>query len=454
MSTIDLSIETLQQDYRSGKTHPVRVTEELLERIVQTHEDLHAFITVARERALTDARASLARWQAGKPLGPLDGIPIAIKDNVDVAGLPCTAGSAALKQRTPTLDAPAAARLAAAGSILLGKLNMHEGALGATTDNEAFGRCMNPLHAGHSPGGSSGGSGAAVAAGLCSAAVGSDTMGSIRVPASYCGVFGYKPGNDTVPAQGTVPLCHVLDVAGPLATRAVDCASMALAMMGRPVVSMDTRADAPSPWSGMRIGIPRQLDSIALHDEVSKGFDAFIACLAKAGAAVSRIDIPLWDPTRSRRAGFLASEADALAWWRSEIGHDLPGVSAPFGAMLRFAEKAGAEKVALARHTLSMLAASATDAFRGVDLIALPTTPHASFVHTATPPIDQADLTALANFYACPAWAIPVEASGRAVSVQLMSPAGTDDRLLGLAPFIDRLGPRSRQFPHAMALPA
>jgi aspartyl-tRNA(Asn)/glutamyl-tRNA(Gln) amidotransferase subunit A len=449
---INLSVAHLQSNFQDRSLDPVDLVERLLVRIQNIEPTLHAFITVSGERALADARASRERWRAGAPRGPLDGVPIAIKDNVAVAGLPWTAGSAALRKRIASSDAPAAARLSAAGTVLLGKLNMHEGALGATTDNEAFGRCINPLHNGHSPGGSSGGSGAALAADLCSIAVGSDTMGSIRVPASYCGVFGYKPGNDTVSSEGIVPLCHVLDVAGPLALNATDCAVSARVMMGLSPALANRQTQTDSAWRGLRIGIPRQLDSIPLHPEVAEGFQRFIATLEKSGATLQSIDLSSWDPTRARLAGLLAGEADALAWWRSEIGHDLPGVSTAFGAMLRYSERAGAAKVAAARSLLQELRDSAPKAFTGVDLIALPTTPHASFAHTATPPIDQADLTALANFYGCGAWAIPIEAQGRAVSVQLMAAPGADELLLNLAPALDKLGPKSSRFRHALVL--
>lgn len=450
MDALDsLSVAALGRAYRAGTLDPVVVTEALLAQVDRRNPALHAFITVSHARARADAQASRERLQAGRALGPLDGIPIAIKDNVDVAGLACTAGSAALRDRMPAHDAPVAARLRAAGSVLLGKLNMHEGALGATTDNEAFGRCINPLHAGHTPGGSSGGSGAAVAAGLCSAAVGSDTMGSIRIPAAYCGVFGYKPGNDTVPATGIVPLCHTLDVAGPLATTAADCAVMAAVMMGLG----DVAASAPAAdWKGVAIGVPVQLDQVTLAPEVAEGFRRFLAEMKRRGARVVPIDLAHWDPTRARRAGLLASEADALAWWRAEIGHDLPGVSDTFGAMLRYPERAGHDKIDAARQVLHELRGQAAAAFQGVDLIALPTAPQASFAHDTPAPSNQADLTALANFYACGAWAIPIAAHHRAVSVQLMAAPGRDRWLLSFAPALDALAPRSHDFAHALDL--
>lgn len=451
MTVHSLTIDALRQGFRSGQIDPVGLTEELLTRIESSNPSLHTFITVARERALSDARASRERWLSGRTIGPLDGIPLAIKDNIDVAGLPCTGGSHALRERIPLRDAPVAARLKAAGAILLGKLNMHEGALGATTDNEAFGRCVNPLHPGHTPGGSSGGSGAAVAADQCSVAIGSDTMGSIRVPASYCGVFGYKPSNDAVPADGMIPLCHTLDVAGPLGQTAEDCARVARVLMGR-TQSSDRQISAWRSVRGLAIGIPKQLDATALRPEVAAGFDQFVAALRADGATLRTIDLTHWDPTRARRAGLLASEADALAWWSNEIGVELPGVSAAFAAMMRFSERAGVEKVSAARQCLRELREQASSAFAGIDLIAMPTTPHASFPHTEPAPIDQADLTTLANVYGCGAWAIPVEAQNRAVSMQLMAAPGRDEWLLALASALDVMGTRSRRFPYARRL--
>lgn len=453
MNSPSLSIDSLRSGLANGAIDPVKLTEALLSRIESAQPRFHAFITIARERALADAQASRERWRRGRPLGPLDGIPLGIKDNIDVAGLPCTGGSDALRHRIPAGDAELAARLRAAGSILLGKLNMHEGALGATTDNDAFGRCINPLHPGHTPGGSSGGSGAAVAADLCSVAIGSDTMGSIRVPASYCGVFGYKPSHGAVPSAGIIPLCHALDIAGPLAQTAADCAQVTRVMMAHqpaPAVGSDPLV----LWRGLRIGVPRQLDTIPLHREVAQGFENFLGALRAAGATIKPIDLSHWEVTRSRRAGLLASEADALIWWRAHVGEGLAGVSEAFAAMMRFSERAGTQKVAAARQLLRELRLQAPGAFSGVDLIALPTTPHPSFSHAETTPVDQADLTALANFYGCGAWAIPIESEGRAVSAQLLAAPGRDEALLALAPALDTLGRRSTRFPHARALEA
>ncbi|UCE32120.1 MAG: amidase [Burkholderiales bacterium] len=437
-------IETLHRGYAGGSLDPVEVTLEHLQRIMATDGELRTFITVARERALGDAERSRERWRRGAPLGPLDGVPIALKDNIDVAGLPCTAGTAAYRHRVPDSDAVVQQRLAGAGAVVLGKLNMHEGALGATTDNPVYGRCINPLRAGFTPGGSSGGSGAAVAAGLCVAALGTDTMGSVRVPAAYCGVFGYKPSTGAVPMDGIVPLSRSLDTVGPLARSAADTAALAAALLWpghRGAVEPEPAAGRR--WGQLRVGVPRQLAGMPLAPAVLDAHQAFLARLSAAGARLLEVDIAQWDPGRSRRAGLLVSEAEGAEYWHSMLGPALDGLSPQFAAMLRYPARAGAEKLAQARATLAAIRAAGERVFAEVDLLALPTTAQRSFAHTDMPPVDQADCTALANFTGGPSIAIPVAPTAAAeelpASVQLMAAPGADRLLLGLASAIDLL---------------
>ena len=191
---------------------------------------LNAFVALSEQSALADAKRAGERARQRRRLGVLDGIPIALKDNIDVAGMPTTNGLGGLPRMADT-DAAVTQRLRRAGAIILGKLNMHEAALGGTTDNPHHGRTHNPYRMGFSPGGSSGGSGAAVAAGLCAAALGTDTAGSIRLPASYCGVVGFKPTYQRVSMQGIVPLHRRLDHVGPL-TRTVADAGILLESSG------------------------------------------------------------------------------------------------------------------------------------------------------------------------------------------------------------------------------
>src|SRR6266446_8838658 len=227
-----LSISRLSRLIDSGDVDPTALTRLFIERAEGVGRGLNCFIVLCKETAMSEARAAADRAAAKRRLGPLDGIAVAVKDNMDVAGVPTSNGFGGPAYRVPAVDAAVVRRLRAAGAIILGKLNMHEGALGSTNDNPHFGRAINPHRDGHSPGGSSGGSAAAVAAGLCCAALGSDTGGSVRIPASYCGVVGLKPSYGLVSTRGVVPLSMSLDHVGPLARTVADEAHMLSAMAG------------------------------------------------------------------------------------------------------------------------------------------------------------------------------------------------------------------------------
>ncbi len=434
----DLDIASLAAGFAAGELDPVAVTEAYLARIAAQDAHLRSYITVASEGARFDAEQSRRRWAAGTPLGPLDGVPLAVKDNIDVAGLPCTAGTAAFGTHVPIADAPVIGYLRRAGAVLLGKLNMHEGALGATTDNAVYGRCMNPLKPGYTPGGSSGGSGAAVAARLCAAALGTDTMGSVRVPAAYCGVFGFKPTNGAIATDGVVPLSTTLDCVGPLARSAVDLAIMARALL----VDMPrafAAVSADGTLDGLRIGVPRQLEEVDLDSRVSAGFAGVLDRLRAAGASVAPVDLPAWQPGRARRAGLLVSEAEAADYYVARLGPDLVGVSDAFASMLRYGQQAGVSRVIAAYRTIEAVRAACFRVFAAVDVLVLPTTPQPSFPHDDAAPANQADCTALANFARGPALSLPVAAGPLPVGVQLMAPPGDDLRLLALAPLVDRM---------------
>jgi aspartyl-tRNA(Asn)/glutamyl-tRNA(Gln) amidotransferase subunit A len=282
----------------------VEVTQAYLLRITELDPALRAFITVAAESALAQAQASAERWARGQSLGPLDGIPLALKDNMDVAGLPCTAGTQALAQRVPSQDATVWQRLAQAGAVLLGKLNMHEAALGATTDNAVFGRCMNPLREGHTPGGSSGGSAAAVAAHLCAAALGSDTMGSVRIPAAFCGNFGLKPSFGRVPAYPLSPMGTVAHL-GPHTMSVRDAALMTNVLKqpdardwtSLPPDASDYTVGLEDGIRGLRIAYSPTLGYAQnVHPEISAAVHAAVQQLQALGAHVEQIDPGFEDP--------------------------------------------------------------------------------------------------------------------------------------------------------------
>src|SRR5262245_26348083 len=205
----DLSTLTLKQAadlLRRRDASPVDLTKACLARIGHYNKSINAFITVTREQALASAQEMEAEQKSGKWRGPLHGIPIALKDNIDTAGIRTTAASGVFKDRVPTEDAEVVLRLKKAGAVLLGKLNLHEFALGGTSAVTYFGPVHNPWNLDHVPGGSSGGSAAAIAADFCIGSLGTDTGGSIRIPASHCGIVGFKPTYGRVSNRGVIPM--------------------------------------------------------------------------------------------------------------------------------------------------------------------------------------------------------------------------------------------------------
>src|SRR5215469_9420122 len=227
-----LTLKEASELVRRKTVSPVELTATCLKRIEAYNPALNAFITVTRDQAMETARAMEAEQQRGKSRGPLHGIPIALKDNIDTAGVRTTAASELFKDRVPPEDAEAVRRLKNAGAVLLGKTNLHEFALGGTSAVSYFGPVHNPWALDRIPGGSSGGSGAATAAGLCFGSLGTDTAGSVRIPASYCGVVGFKPTYGHVSNRGVVPLSWTLDHLGPLCRTVEDVALILEAIAG------------------------------------------------------------------------------------------------------------------------------------------------------------------------------------------------------------------------------
>ena len=423
----------LQQAYAQGLTDPMAVTRAHLTRIAQRNPALQAFVHVCADLALQQAKASAQRWASGQPLGPLDGVVMALKDNIDVVGMPCTAGTAAYAQRMPEHDASIYQRLRDAGMVLLGKLNMHEAALGATTDNPVYGRCMNPLREGFTPGGSSGGSAAAVADHLCSIAMGTDTMGSVRIPAAYCGVMGMIPTRTRIPMDGIVPLSPTLDVAGPLARSGVDLAQTMACLLG---ISLVPAAQA-SVWRGLRVGTLPQTTEVAMAPAVQVAWQATQQRLQAQGATLKTVALADWSPARNRLHALLMSEWEGADYWLNALGPELPGLSAGLQKMLHYGARLGPEKRQASQAAIDGLRVQAMYLFADIDVLLLPTTPHASFAHTEAAPASQADWACLANMLGAPALSFPCPTEGLPVSCQLLAAPGQDERLLSLACALD-----------------
>jgi aspartyl-tRNA(Asn)/glutamyl-tRNA(Gln) amidotransferase subunit A len=299
----DLATLTLKEAsdlIRRRDVSPVELTEACLRRIDRYNPALNAFVTVAREAALQAARQLEDEQRRRRWRGPLHGIPVAFKDNIDTAGIRTTGASALFKDRVPDEDAYVVARVRAAGAIVVGKLNLHEFALGGTNAVTYFGPVHNPWALDHHPGGSSGGNAAAVAADLCLATLGTDTGGSIRIPASYCSVVGLKPTAGRVSNRGVIPNSWTFDTVGPMCKTVEDAALMLSAIAGYDPLE-PTSVDTPvadfagalrARVSALRVGIPRTPFYDGLQPEVAAAMDGAHVVLRKIAGDVRDVQVP------------------------------------------------------------------------------------------------------------------------------------------------------------------
>jgi aspartyl-tRNA(Asn)/glutamyl-tRNA(Gln) amidotransferase subunit A len=429
----------------SASISSVQQTEDAFSRIAQVDGDIRAIVATFPNSARAEAKASDARRAKRMSKGPLDGMPFAVKDNIAVAGLPTHAGTMAFEEPAPA-DATVVARLRAAGAVLIGTLNMHEGALGATTDNPFWGRCMNPLKPGYTPGGSSGGSAAAVAGGMLQFTLGTDTLGSVRVPAAYCGLWGLKPTKGGVPTTGLTHLSWTLDTIGPLARDPSSLGAILSAIEGSDEIdrlSGPMCADGPIPQTllGLRFGVPDAAALAECETVVLQAVEALKSALTEKGAVLTPITVTGWGPGALRRAGLLISEVEGAEVLGDAL--DGPGLSDSFRAMLDYGRRAGAGRLAQAYRQVQELSVSFDHAIEGLDGLLLPTTPQRAFAHDGTVPVNQADFTALANVAGAPALTIPMTArdGNLPCAAQIVGPRGSDHRLVAIGKLIQDLHP-------------
>ena len=301
MSILDMTAVGLAKAIRAGETTAVEAMEAVIAQIEKTEKELNCYVTFEKEAALERAREAQKRIEAGELTGPLAGVPVSIKDNMCTEGIKTTCSSKILENFVPTFSSEAVKNLEKAGAVLIGKTNMDEFAMGSTTETSAYGATKNPWNTAHVPGGSSGGAAASVAASECFFALGSDTGGSIRQPASYCGVVGMKPTYGTVSRYGLIAYGSSLDQIGPLAKDVTDCATIL------DVISSYDKKDSTSvkredtnftealvdDVAGMKIGIPRDYLGEGLDEEVKNAILAAAKKLEEKGAIVEEFDLSL-----------------------------------------------------------------------------------------------------------------------------------------------------------------
>lgn len=301
MSVTDKTAVQLSAAIKEGKITAPEAAEAVLSQIEEKEKEYNCYVTVDREGALARAKKVQEQIEAGELTGPLAGVPVALKDNLCTEGLLTTCSSKILYNFVPTYTAEAVKNLIQAGAVILGKTNMDEFAMGSTTETSAFGPTRNPRNTAHVPGGSSGGSAAAVAAGECIYAIGSDTGGSIRQPASYCGVVGMKPTYGTVSRYGLIAYGSSLDQIGPLTKDVTDCAVVLEALASHDEKDSTSVARDDTDFTsalqedvgGLRIGIPNDYLGEGLDEEVRTAILQAADVLEKKGAVVERFDLSL-----------------------------------------------------------------------------------------------------------------------------------------------------------------
>ena len=453
-----------------GRTRAVEVVRAALDRIEAEDKEINAFISL-NPRALDDARAVDERVQSGETL-PLAGVPLAVKDNLAVKGLAATAGSRILENFEPPYTATAVARLVAAGAVVVGKTNLDEFGMGSSTEYSAYGPTKNPRDPSRVPGGSSGGSAAAVAAGMVPLALGSDTGGSIRQPAAFTGVLGFKPTYGLVSRYGLIAYASSLDTVGPLAGSVRDLA-LALALMAGPdPLDATSIQKAPGLWplkpapAGAKLGHAPALVERA-DPGVRSAFAEFLKGLKDAGYELVELELeplmhalPAYYLVATSEASSNLARYDGTLYGRRVAGADLVDTmkktrAQGFGPEVKrrvlmgtFALSSGYYEAYYERalRLRRKIAAALAEAFRSVEALLLPTAPTPAFKlgERLEDPLSMylSDLyTVAANLAGIPALSLPVgTAGGLPVGAQLLGPALADGRLLGLAAGIEERG--------------
>ncbi len=439
------SISELALRLRRKEISPVEITQQYLSRIENLNPALNAFITVLSDSALREARAAEAEIQRGEWRGPLHGVPIALKDLIDTAGARTTAASAVYEHRVPTDDAEVVRRLRKAGAVILGKNNLHEFAYGASSLVSHFGDMHNPWDLGRITGGSSGGSAAAVTAGLACAAIGTDTAGSIREPASLCGCVGLKPTYGRVSSRGVIPLSASLDHVGPLVSTVADAAIVLQAIAGYDAADITTADILVCDYvsaikegaKSLRVGVPQAYFFDELDSEVASAMGHALRGIETMVANVREVKLEI-STDRSLQA------AESYAYHSENIAKHSDLYQAETLRRIRTGEKVSAAEYIQRRRELEEARRNIHAAFAEVDLLVSPTTPMPAptiaHLRANAEALRPAELKLLRNTRPFNVWGLPAISvpcgftqGGLPIGLQIAGPSWREDLVLRLA---------------------
>lgn len=489
MSPKPLTIASAGAGLRSGETTAVELLAGVMSRAEMTESELHCYLNLDREGATAAAHQADRELDRGKDRGPLHGIPVAVKDNMCTRGLETTCSSKILAEYRPPYDATAVALLRKAGAVIVGKTNLDEFAMGSSTENSAYGPTRNPWDTGRVPGGSSGGSAAAVAAGSAIAALGSDTGGSIRQPASLCGVVGLKPTYGLVSRYGLVAFASSLDQIGPLTRTVRDSALLLSAVAGHDPADATSHAGQCPDFAGsldrgvagLRLGVVKELGGEGYQPEVSEATGEMMNRLAARGAEVMEVSLPLFDVALS--AYYLIAPAECSAnlarFDGMRYGLSIKGATASATMAETRAEGFGPEvtrRILLGTYALSagyfdafygqaqkvrsLLQAEFEEAYRRVDVLVSPTSPTTAFrlgERTQDPlTMYRSDICTIpSNLSGHPAISVPIglDSRGLPIGFQVMAPALGEQVMMAVAAEVERLAGFDALPPPALAPP-
>lgn len=437
-----ITINDVAVQLRSGTTDPVRLVEQALDAIEVSQPVLNAFVTVCHEQAVRDAARARDELVNGIDRGVLHGVPIAIKDIVDTAGVTTTMGSRHFSEHVPVRDAEVVVRLRDAGAIVVGKTTTHEFAYGPTGDRAANGPGANPHDPSRMAGGSSAGSAAAVGAGLVPLAVGTDTGGSVRIPAALCGTVGIRPTIGSVPTDGVFPLAWAFDAVGVFANDVAGAAAGWRVLAASPESLL-----APPPISTLRVGLVTGTWFERLDDEVRARFDGLADLLRRHVAAAEPVTVP--DAADLRALYATVQLVEALSIHEDRLTRAPELFDPEVLQRLQAAVDIPAAEYARGLHTVAQLRATAADRLAGFDVLAMPTVP------VVAPPLGTRDADigggwtsprdallahcALWGVLGLPAISIPIPGHGLPVGAQLVGRPGSDADLLSMSAAIEQL---------------
>ena len=451
----DVSQLTLAQAadlLRRREVSPVELTKACLGRIEKYNSALNAYITVRAEEALAEARAIESELLRGRPRGPLHGIPIALKDNIDTASVRSTGASNLFRDRVPPEDAEVARRLKQAGTILLGKLNLHEFAYGGSSTVTAFGTMHNPWGLDRVTGGSSGGPAAAVAAALCYGSLGTDTAGSVRMPAAHCGIVGFKPTYGRVSTRGVMTLSWTLDHVGPMCRTVEDAALMLNVVAGYDALD-PTTADVPVPdymrsleasTSRLRLGIPRTPFFENLDGEVASAINAALDVL-RTMTAEARDIAPLPPSVNPARVWTPEAYAYHAKWIAESPEKYQPGTR----TTLERSATASASEYAQAVHDVHVARRAIRAVFANVDLLITPTMKTPAPPLEGGPPGGGGNGNAIFDVFGLPTISVPCgfTGSGLPIGMQISGAPWAEPTVLALAHAYEQATPWHRRRP-------